>query len=90
MKVSRAVRGLLDRALLAREADAEDRRVQRLAMTQDGRRLHAAIVPQARALEAELLAALPEPDRVALHALLDRLDARLTAMGAAADSAGPD
>ena len=90
VKVSRAVRGQLDRALLAREADAEDRRVQRLAMTQDGRRLHAAIVPQARALEAELLAALPEPDRVALHALLDRLDARLTAMGAAADSAGPD
>ena len=90
VKVSRAVRGLLDRALLARQEDPADRRVQRLAMTPAGRRLHAAIVPEARALEADLLAPLSTTDRAALHALLGRLDARLTELGAEPDAAGPD
>ena len=68
VKVSRAVRALLDRGLLARQEDAADRRVQRLAMTAAGRALHAAIVPEAKALEAELLAALAPAERQALHA----------------------
>ncbi|WP_241671328.1 MarR family winged helix-turn-helix transcriptional regulator [Dankookia rubra] len=90
VKVSRAVRALLDRGLLARQEDAADRRVQRLAMTAAGRALHAAIVPEARALEAGLLEALAPAERQALHALLDRLEAKLLAMGAAAGDAGPD
>lgn len=90
VKVSRAVRALLDRGLLAREEDAADRRVQRLAMTPAGRALHAGIVPEARALEAELLAGLDPAERLALHAMLGRLDARLREMGAPAAADGPD
>jgi DNA-binding MarR family transcriptional regulator len=90
VKVSRAVRSLLERGLLARQEDAADRRVQRLAMTREGRRLHAAIVPEARALEAELLAPLSPAERAALHALLDRLDARLAEMGVEPGAEGPD
>lgn len=90
VKVSRAVRGLLERGLLARQEDAADRRVQRLAMTREGRRLHAGIVPEARALEAELLAPLSATERAALHRLLDRLDARLSKMGAEPGAEGPD
>lgn len=85
VKVSRAVRLLLDRGLLARGEDSLDRRIQRLAMTAAGRRLHAAIVPRARALEAEILAGFSPEERAALHALLDRLATRLGAAGA-----GPD
>lgn len=90
VKVSRAVRSLLDRGLLTRQEDAADRRVQRLAMTAPGRALHAAIVPEARALEAGLLEALAPAERQVLHALLDRLEARLRAMGADAGAEGPD
>ena len=90
VKVSRAIRALLLRGLLARQEDATDRRVQRLAMTRAGRALHACIVPEAKALEAELLAVLAPDERQALHRLLDRLEARLQEMGAGADAEGPD
>ena len=90
VKVSRAVRSLLARGLLAREEDAADRRVQRLAMTQAGRALHAGIVPEARGLEAALLDSLAPAERAVLHALLDRLEARLAAMGTPDDAGGPD
>jgi DNA-binding MarR family transcriptional regulator len=90
VKVSRAVRQLLDRGLLAREEDAADRRVHRLAMTREGRQVHAGIVPLARGLEAELLAGLTVADRAALQAMLDRLDRRLAEMGAEAAADGPD
>jgi DNA-binding MarR family transcriptional regulator len=90
VKVSRAIRALLLRGLLARQEDAADRRVQRLAMTRAGRALHACIVPEAKALEAGLLAALAPDERQALHRLLDRLEARLQEMGAGADAEGPD
>ena len=59
-------------------------------MTAAGRALHAAIVPEARALEAGLLEGLAPAERRALHALLDRLEARLQAMGAGAEADGPD
>ncbi|WP_328702549.1 MarR family winged helix-turn-helix transcriptional regulator [Belnapia mucosa] len=90
VKVSRAVRALLARGLLAREGDAEDRRVQRLAMTAEGRAVHARILPLARGLEAELLAGTSVADRAALHRLLDALDRRLTEMGAGPGAEGPD
>lgn len=90
VKVSRAVRALLDRGLLRREEDPGDRRVQRLAMTAEGRRIHAGIVPLARGLEAELLAGLGAAERAALRQLLDALDRRLSEMGAEPGAGGPD
>ncbi|MDB5374196.1 MAG: DNA-binding transcriptional regulator, MarR family [Belnapia sp.] len=65
-------------------------------MTAEGGRVHARIVPLARAfepswaLEAELLAGLAATDRAALHRLLDGLDLRLIEMGAGPDAAGFD
>ncbi|SDD84598.1 MarR family winged helix-turn-helix transcriptional regulator [Belnapia rosea] len=90
VKVSRAVRALLGRGLLVRQEDAADRRVQRLAMTEEGRRIHTRILPLARALEAELLAGIGPEDRAALHRLLDALDRRLTEMGAETGADGLD
>lgn len=90
VKVSRAVKLLLDRGLVRRAEDAADRRIQRLAMTEAGRQVHAGIVPQARALEAELLEGMDAAAAAALQAMLDRLDRRLLEMGAEAAAEGID
>lgn len=86
VKVSRAVRSLLERRLLRRVEDRHDRRVRRLAATALGRRTQAAVTPLACALESEMLEPLPAEDRQRLRAALSRLDRHLASMGA--DDAG--
>jgi DNA-binding MarR family transcriptional regulator len=87
-KVSRAVAALLDRRLLRRAAQRADRRLDPLALTPAGRAVFEAIVPRARALEAELSAGLPARQRAALDAALHHIAARAAALGA--DPGGPD
>jgi DNA-binding MarR family transcriptional regulator len=62
--------------------------VEPLALTPRGRAVFDAIVPRARALEAELAAGLPPAQRAALQAALRHIAERATALGAQAD--GPD
>ncbi|MBC7431520.1 MAG: winged helix-turn-helix transcriptional regulator [Rubritepida sp.] len=73
VKVSRAVAGLIEAGHLRRRADAQDNRRDLLALTAKGRRLYAALVPLALRMQAELLAALPPGEAVALDAALARL-----------------
>lgn len=87
-KVSRAVASLLDRRLLRRGAPQADRRLEPLVLTRAGRAAFEAIVPRARALEAELAAGLPARQRAALDAALHHIAARAAALGA--DAGGPD
>lgn len=87
-KVSRAVAGLAGRRLLRHVAHQGDRRLDPLALTPAGRAMFEAIVPRARALEAELAAGLPPGVRDALEAGLRAIAARAAAMGAA--DGGPD
>ncbi len=87
-KVSRAVTALLARRLLRRMAHDGDRRVEPLALTDRGRAVFDAIVPRARALEAELAAGLPPAQRAALKAALQHIAARAASLGAEAE--GPD
>jgi DNA-binding MarR family transcriptional regulator len=88
-KVSRAVAGLVGRRLLRHVAHEGDRRLDPLALTPAGWAVFEAIVPRARALEADLAAALPEDARAALEAGLRAIAARAAAMGAEAEG-GPD
>jgi DNA-binding MarR family transcriptional regulator len=88
-KVSRAVAALLARRLLKRVAHAGDRRVEPLALSAAGRAMFEAIVPRARALEAELAADLPPAQAAALQAALRHIAARAAALGAD-PAAGPD
>lgn len=83
VKVSRAAQALVARGLVARAADAADARLHWLALTRAGRRMHAAIVPMARTLEAEVLDGLDPAEIAALHRALARIAARL-------DGEGPD
>lgn len=74
MTVSRAVKALVARDLLARTR-AADRRTLALTLTVEGARLHAEVAPLALAIEAELLAGFTEAERAQLMALLTRLAA---------------
>lgn len=80
--VSRAVRNLLERGLLEREASDSDRRAKHLTLSEDGQDVYDRIVPEARAYEQRLLAALDPDDRAALDRAIDRL-------AAAAEPAAP-
>jgi DNA-binding MarR family transcriptional regulator len=79
-KVSRAVASLLAGGLLKRRVDAADQRLLELTFTARGRRVYEAIVPRARALEAELTTGLGSRERALFLELLARLDSRVQAM----------
>jgi DNA-binding MarR family transcriptional regulator len=78
-KVSRAVAALEARRWLKRDADPQDRRVERLALTPAGAKAYAEIVPLARAFEARLLARLEPGERQALSVGLAALERTLDA-----------
>lgn len=83
VKVSRAVALLMRRRLVLRKTDRDDARVQLLELSASGMRMHAAIVPMARELEAELLAGLGAEEVTLLRRILASIGDRL-------DGEGPD
>jgi len=76
--VNRAVKVLEDRGLIARVPNPEDGRSHLLALTGEGRAIHAEVMPLARATERELLEGFAGPEEQALRDLLARLRARAT------------
>ena len=74
--VNRAVKVLEDRGLIARVPNPEDGRSHLLALTGEGRAIHAEVMPLARATEAELLADLEPGEEQALRRLLGSLRKR--------------
>lgn len=73
--VSRAAQGLVKRRLVARTQNRSDARSHLLALTPEGRRLHAEIAPLALAYEAALISGLSPEDVTLLKRLLGRLQA---------------
>jgi DNA-binding MarR family transcriptional regulator len=73
MTISRAVTGLAHRRLIDRVRDSGDRRTLRLAVTAEGRRIHDIVIPEARKVEARLLAALSPAEAETLRAALAKL-----------------
>lgn len=80
--VSRAVAAMLDKGLLAKRANAADRREAFLRLTGRGERVYAAIVPKARAFQALLEDGISRADAAAF----DRVIAHLLARAAEADA----
>jgi DNA-binding MarR family transcriptional regulator len=74
VKVSRAAAQLVAAGLLAQEVDPGDRRGRVLRLSAAGRRMHRAIVPLARMLEARLAAGLTEAEWASLRACLQKLN----------------
>lgn len=81
MTVSRTVAGLETKGLAERSVDARDRRVNMLALTQEGRALYARIALLALDYEEEILSALTVDDRENLDRILSILTKTTGAAG---------
>lgn len=73
MTISRAVTALSSRRLIDRVRDTGDRRTLRLGPTDEGRRIHDIVAPQALEVEQRLLAALSPDEAEALRTALAKL-----------------
>jgi DNA-binding MarR family transcriptional regulator len=74
--VNRAVKVLEERGLVARVPNPDDGRSHLLALTGEGRAIHAEVMPLARATERELLDGFEGAEEAHLRDLLARLRAR--------------
>jgi len=88
VQASRAIARLEAKGLIARVADAEDRRNRILRLTAAGKALHRRIVPVVKEREAFLLQALAAPQRAALDEAFDRLLERARVLEAGDDDRG--
>lgn len=80
--VSRAVARLLKTGRVRRRFNDADRRRSQLSLSDDGLAVYREVVPQALALEAELLEVLEDAERAAFSEMLARLMTRASAMRA--------
>ena len=71
--VNRACRTLEERGLAVRRPNARDGRSHLLALTAEGRSVHARIMPLAEAIETELFAVLSAQERAAFAEMLSRV-----------------
>jgi DNA-binding MarR family transcriptional regulator len=81
--VSRAAIALVERGVLARQANPGDRRSHLLVLTDAGRALHAAIAPEAIALEQRIFAEFTPAEIDGFVTMLRRIDAATLALDAA-------
>lgn len=73
--VSRAAASLIERGILERDIDKDDRRRAPMRLSSEGRAIYAAVIPLALESEKEFLDALSVEEAETLHALLSRLSA---------------
>ena len=75
--ISRAVTALMERRLVERVENAEDRREFRLRMTRKGRALYEELIPRLLRKEQEILSCLSAKERKDLAALLGKIEQSL-------------
>lgn len=78
--ISRAAQALLERGLVARSPDPDDRRARKLALTRTGRRIVADVTPVALAFERALIDAIGDAEAERLEAALRQVEARAEAL----------
>ena len=79
--VNRACKLLEGRSLIVRSPHPEDGRSHRLALTQEGGRIYAEVMPLAREIEAQLVAGFSAEEYEAMRGLLTRLRRQAEALG---------
>ena len=84
-RTSRAVTSLVAKKLVRRQAGESDRRQARLALTDKGRALHAALFPLVCEINRGLLSPLAVDEVLRLHAMLGDLQQQADRMVAAAE-----
>jgi DNA-binding MarR family transcriptional regulator len=75
--ISRAVTGLLDRQLVERVENAEDRREFRLRLTRKGRALYEELIPRLLRKEEQILSCLSAQERKQFAMLLGKIESSL-------------
>jgi DNA-binding MarR family transcriptional regulator len=75
--ISRAVTTLMERALIERVENADDRREFALAMTPKGRALYEELIPRLRRKEQEILSCLSAQERQDFAAALGKIERHL-------------
>jgi DNA-binding MarR family transcriptional regulator len=75
--ISRAVTALLERELIERVANADDRREFRLRMTRKGKALYDELIPRLLRREQEILACLSAQERKEFGRLLGKIETSL-------------
>src|SRR3954447_24155544 len=75
--ISRAVTALLDRQLIARVENADDRREFALAMTRKGEALYEELIPRLKRREQEILSCLSAQERKDFAAALGKIEKHL-------------
>jgi DNA-binding MarR family transcriptional regulator len=73
--VSRSVSQLLEKKLLLRRIDVQDRRRSELTLSAKGYKIFDQIAPLAIAFEQRILSSLSHPEQTQLLAILDKLEA---------------
>lgn len=71
--VSRAAASLIERGILERQIDRDDRRRAPMRLSDEGQAIYAAVIPMALESEREFLNALTSEEAETLHTLLSRL-----------------
>jgi DNA-binding MarR family transcriptional regulator len=87
--VNRAVKVLEERGLIARVPNPGDGRSHLLALTGEGRAIHAEVMPLAKATEQELIAGMAPGEEAILRGLLAGLRQRAMEL-ARRNDAGPE
>jgi DNA-binding MarR family transcriptional regulator len=72
--ISRAVTALMEREIVERVENAEDRREFRLRLTRKGRALYEELIPRLLRKEQEILSCLTAQERKAFAALLNKIE----------------
>ncbi|MFZ5733128.1 MAG: MarR family winged helix-turn-helix transcriptional regulator [Pseudomonadota bacterium] len=76
--ISRAVTSLIERGIVERLENAEDRREYGLRLTRDGRKLYQSLIPRLLQREAEILDCLTSAERQQFERLLGKIEAGLS------------
>jgi len=77
-QISRALKCLLDRGLVAKQPRPDDSRTFGVSLTEAGWAIYEAIVPRMRDRQQKILATLSAAEAKELRRLIDRLDEALT------------
>lgn len=83
--ISRAVTGLLERELIERVENEDDRREFRLRLTKKGRALYHELVPRLKRKEQEILSCLSARERDQLATALGKIERHLNLIQASHD-----
>ena len=75
--ISRAVTSLLERRLIERVENADDRREFRLRLTRKGKTLYEELIPRLQHREREIMACLSTEERRAFDRLIGKIEASL-------------